>query len=82
MYRVSIDRELCLGKKDCLAVCPEGVFGWQKATQVSFATKVKLMLESRGYQAFVENAAACTGCMKCVTACPEGAIDVEEELKP
>ena len=76
MHKVIIDNGLCLGKKSCITVCDPEVFGWQKATGVSMATKLKLMIESRGYQAVVENEGACTACMKCVQVCPEGAIEV------
>jgi len=76
MATVLIDKDLCLGKKDCIQVCEPQVFVWAKAQNVSFATKMKLMIESKGYQAFVENESACTACMKCVEVCPEGAIEV------
>jgi NAD-dependent dihydropyrimidine dehydrogenase PreA subunit len=36
------------------------------------------MIESKGYQAVVRNESACTACLDCVQACPEGAITVEE----
>ena len=78
MAKVSIDVEQCSGKKDCFRVCKVKVFSWEKAKGVTFLTKVKLMIESKGYQAFVKNESACTACLDCVHACPEGAITVEE----
>ena len=77
MPRVTIDKNLCLGKKSCVEICRPKVFGWQKAEGVGLLTRAKLMIESGGYQAVVANAAACTACMDCVRACPEGAIEVE-----
>ena len=76
MAKVLIDKDACLGRQDCIHVCEPAVFGYAKAKDVSFATKMKLMIESKGHQAFVENEAACTACMKCVEVCPEGAIEV------
>ena len=76
MSKVEIDSEICTGKKDCLKVCKEKVFGWEKAKKVKFLTKIKLIIESNGYQAFVKNEKNCTTCMDCVYACPEGAITV------
>ena len=78
MAKVSIDVELCTGKKDCFRVCKVKVFSWEKAKDVTFLTKVKLMIESKGFQAVVKNEHACTACMDCVQACPEGAITVDE----
>lgn len=79
---VRIDKEFCLGHKDCITVCPEDVFGWGKATGVSFGTRIKLLMESGGRQAYVANEEACTACMICVSACPEGAIEVEDLSVP
>ena len=78
MAKVIIDAEVCTGKKDCFRVCKFKVFGWEKAKGVTFLTKVKLMIESKGFQAVVKNEHACTACMDCVQACPEGAITVDE----
>ena len=78
MSKVSIDVELCTGKKDCFRACKVKVFSWEKASGVPFLTKIKLMIESKGYQAVVRNESACTACLDCVQACPEGAITVEE----
>ncbi len=74
--KVTVDENYCLGRKTCITVCPEGVFGWHRPPNVSFSTKLKLLIESRGYQAYVANEAACTACMACVATCPEGAIEV------
>lgn len=75
--KVRVDARTCLGHRDCITVCPEGVFGWRRPPDVSLAMRLKLMIESRGYQAYVADEAACTACMVCVTVCPEGAIEVE-----
>ena len=37
---------------------------------------MRLQIESRGYQAFVQHLEVYTACMACITACPEGAIEV------
>lgn len=75
--KVRIDINACLGHKDCITVCPEEVFGWRKPPEASLALRLKLLIESRGYQAYVENEAACTACRMCVSVCPEGAIEVD-----
>ena len=54
MAKVFIDAEVCTGKKDCFRVCKVKVFGWEKARGVTFLTKVKLMIESKGFQAVVK----------------------------
>lgn len=79
MIRVTVDPAFCLGRKDCIVVCPEHVFGWRKAQDVGWATRIKLAIESRGYQAWVARPEACTACMACVAACPEGAIEVVDD---
>ena len=79
MHRVIIHKDICTGKKACIPVCDANVLGWAKAQDVSFTIKMKLMMESKGYQAYVANEAACTACMRCVQVCPEGAIEVIPE---
>ena len=48
MSKVSIDVELCTGKKDCFRACKFKVFSWEKARGVTFMTKIKLIVESGG----------------------------------
>ena len=76
--KVRIDKELCLGHRDCISVCPEDVFKWGKPTGLRFTTRIKLLIESGGRQAYVANEEACTACMVCVQVCPEGAIEVDD----
>ena len=76
MPRVRIDPQACLGHRDCIEACPEDVFGWHKAGKVDFFTRVKLLIESGGYQAYVKDESKCTACLACVSACPEAAIEV------
>ena len=45
MAKVSIDVELCTGKKDCFRACKVKVSSWEKARGVTFLTKIKLMIE-------------------------------------
>lgn len=75
-FSVTIDQKACLGRKDCIKVCEERVFGWEKAEGLGMVHKLRLQIESKGYQARVINEQACTGCMDCMQACPEGAIEV------
>jgi NAD-dependent dihydropyrimidine dehydrogenase PreA subunit len=76
MPRVTVDPERCENKKDCVRVCPEVVFAIRKPTYpLSLIAKIKVFAHG-GKQAVVVNEAACTGCMLCVDACPERAIEV------
>jgi len=76
MPSVVVDHRRCEGKKDCLRVCPTQVFRLGP-TEPSLPWLLKLKVAAHGgKQAFAVNAAACTACMECVTACPEHAITV------
>lgn len=73
-----IDRNRCEGKKDCVEICPYGVFEMgivptEERTKLSLKGKIKGW--AHGYrQAFAVRAANCHACGLCVTACPEKAI--------
>jgi NAD-dependent dihydropyrimidine dehydrogenase PreA subunit len=76
MAQVIIDSHQCEGKKDCIEVCPEKVFAMRPApADLPFLIKLKVKVHG-GRQAYARNEAACTACMRCVTACPEKAIRV------
>ena len=75
MAKVTVDDRACEAKKDCLRVCPEAVFAMRKPVGLPWYVMLKVAVHG-GKQAVVANEAACTACMKCVDACPEGAITV------
>lgn len=77
-----IDRGRCEGKALCAAVCPYGVFallqvGPDERAALGWFARLRLRLHG-GRQAFAVHADACRACGKCVAACPEDAIRLEE----
>ncbi len=73
-----INRNKCEGKKDCVAVCPYGVFEVRRIDDADFAKlglvgKVKSVAHKR-QTAYTPKADACQACGLCVVACPEKAI--------
>jgi NAD-dependent dihydropyrimidine dehydrogenase PreA subunit len=80
MFRVEVNRARCEGKAACEAVCPEDVFNISQITdadyaRLSFLSRVKSRLHGLR-TAYAVNEADCSGCLKCVEACPENAITV------
>jgi NAD-dependent dihydropyrimidine dehydrogenase PreA subunit len=79
-YVPAIDRNRCEGKRDCVAVCPYGVFEVRSIDDADFARLSfigKLKSRAHGRQsAYTPNAAACHACGLCVVACPEHAIEL------
>ena len=76
MPRVEVNHHRCEGKKTCAQVCDSNVFVIRKSEEpLPFLIRLKVLAHG-GKQAFVVNEAACTGCMRCVEACPETAIRV------
>ncbi len=57
---IELDRHSCQACWECIAVCPNGVFG-----------KIDLFVHCH---AKVNHAEACKGCARCVRACPNNAI--------
>jgi NAD-dependent dihydropyrimidine dehydrogenase PreA subunit len=77
-----VDRGRCEGKKDCVAVCPYGVFEVRRMDDADFArlglfAKVKSRAHRR-MTAYTPRADACRACGLCVVACPEDAIRLVE----
>jgi len=77
-YRVTVDRNKCEGKADCVEVCPHGVFEVRRIDGADYA-RLSLIgkLKSRvhgGKAAYTPKLDACQACGMCVVACPEHAI--------
>ncbi len=78
--RPIIDANRCEGKEDCVVVCPYNVFEVRKLTDeerggLSRLARFKVFVHG-GKQAFAVRADECRACGKCVTACPEKAIQL------
>ena len=77
-YRVTIDRNKCEGKADCVEVCPYNVFEVRRIDDADYA-KLSVIgkLKSRAHgrrTAYTPRLDACQACGMCVVACPEHAI--------
>ena len=77
-YLPVIDHARCEGKRDCVQVCPYGVFEVRRIDDADFArlgmlAKLKSVAHRR-QTAYAVAADACRGCGLCVVACPEDAI--------
>ena len=77
-YRPVVDRNACEGKRDCVEVCPYGVFEVRRINDedfsgLSFLGKLKSRAHSR-LSAYTPQASLCQACGLCVVACPEKAI--------
>ena len=73
-----IERGRCEGKRDCVEVCPHGVFEVRVIDDADFAAlsplgKLKSLVHGRK-TAYTPRADACRACGLCVVACPEDAI--------
>jgi NAD-dependent dihydropyrimidine dehydrogenase PreA subunit len=77
-YAPAVDRSRCEGKRDCVEVCPYGVFEVRRIDDADFARLSFVgRLKSRAHQrqtAYTPAADACRACGLCVVACPEDAI--------
>lgn len=75
-----VDRGRCEGKRDCVEVCPYGVFEVRRIDDADFRELSFLgRLKSRAHgrrTAYTPGADACQACGLCVVACPEGAIQL------
>lgn len=73
-----VDRNACEGKRDCVEVCPYGVFEVRQIddrdfAQLSFFGKLKSRVHGK-LTAYTPHANLCHACGLCVVACPEKAI--------
>lgn len=78
VYEPRVDHGRCEGKRDCVAVCPYGVFEVRRIEERDFqALSFFGRLKSRAHgrlTAYTPRADACQACGLCVVACPEHAI--------
>ena len=77
-WRPVVDRSRCEAKRDCVDVCPYGVFEVRRIDDADFRAlsllaKLKVVAHGRK-SAYTPNAGACRACGLCVVACPEGAL--------
>ena len=77
-YRVTVDRNQCEGKADCVDVCPYSVFEVRRIEDADYA-KLSLFgkLKSRAHgrkTAYTPRLADCQACGMCVVACQEHAL--------
>jgi NAD-dependent dihydropyrimidine dehydrogenase PreA subunit len=77
-YRVTVDRNKCEGKADCVEVCPYNVFEVRRIDDADYARLSMFgKLKSRAHgrkTAYTPRADACQACGMCVVACPEHAL--------
>lgn len=82
-YAPVVDRTRCEGKRDCVEVCPYGVFEVRTMDDADFAALPFLArLRSRMHgrrTAYTPRADACQACGLCVVVCPEHAIALVEK---
>ena len=79
-YAPRIDRQRCEGKRDCVLVCPYGVFEVRRIDDADFAAlsllgKLKSSVHGR-QTAYTPRAPDCQACGLCVVACGEKAIQL------
>jgi NAD-dependent dihydropyrimidine dehydrogenase PreA subunit len=77
-YLPIVDRNACEGKRDCVEVCPYGVFEVRQIDDrdfsiLSFFGKLKSRMHGR-LTAYTPQCNLCQACGLCVVACPEDAI--------
>jgi|SRR5215831_1605532 len=80
VFRPVIDRARCEGKRDCVEVCPHGVFEVRRIDDADFARlSILARLKSRAHgrqTAYTPAAEQCRACGLCVVSCPEKAISL------
>ncbi|HET9620594.1 MAG TPA: ferredoxin family protein, partial [Kofleriaceae bacterium] len=80
-YRITVDRNKCEGKRDCVEVCPYGVLEVRRIDDADFARLSwigKLKSRAHGRQtAYTPRLDQCQACGLCVVACPEHALTLE-----
>jgi len=70
MATVTIDKVYCKGCDICLSVCPKKIFVHSKKRNNYGSSMPE-----------VKNADQCAACGMCERMCPDGAINVESEVK-
>lgn len=83
-YVPAINRNRCEGKKDCVEVCPHGVFEVRRIEdadylELSWLGKLKSMAHGK-MTAYTPARSLCQACGLCVVACPEKAITLIHHL--
>ncbi len=71
MVKVEINHNICGGAGECIDVCPNGVWVWEKRK-----VKVFGMFEMEREMPVPKYQEKCTGCMKCYNICPTGCIKI------
>ena len=78
--RPVIDHGRCEAKRECVQVCPYDVFEVRRMDVEDFRTLSMLgklrTTAHRRMTAYAVRADECHECGKCVTVCPEGAIEL------
>ena len=80
-FVVSVDPWRCENERDCLEVCPVGVFEMERPTTSNPVVRLKVRLHG-GMVASPARQTDCIGCMACVVSCPEDAVRVEKITGP
>jgi NAD-dependent dihydropyrimidine dehydrogenase PreA subunit len=80
-WHVTVSEAGCENRRDCVRVCPERVFEMRRPRIRNPLLWLKMKAHG-GLQAVPVRPDACTGCMACVSACPEHAIIVVPRPDP
>jgi len=77
-YSVRINLNRCENKQECVEVCPTNVFDMVKPPAgLGLIARFKIRVHG-GLVATATREPQWIGCMACVNACPEHAIEVDE----
>jgi NAD-dependent dihydropyrimidine dehydrogenase PreA subunit len=76
-YSVQINLNRCENKQECVEVCPTNVFDMVAPPRLSLIARFKIRVHG-GLVAAAAREPDCIGCMACVNACPEHAVEVRE----
>ena len=80
-WDVLVDPGSCENKRECLDVCPTGVFDMVAPRVRNPLIRLKIKVHG-GVISAPTREEDCIGCMACVTACPESAITVTANPTP